>query len=140
MKIIMKTFIQSQFNYCPLVWMVCNRTQNNKINILHERALRLVYNNENLSFDELLDLDNSVANHHRNLQRFTVEMYKVKTKLSTLPMQEIFAEQTSTYDLRNKRCWEIPKVRTVTYGNETVHMEDLKYGNLYQIQLKNQHH
>ena len=52
-------------------------------------ALRLVYNNENLSFDELLDLDNSVSNHHRNLQRLTVEMYKVKNKLSTLPMQEI---------------------------------------------------
>ena len=28
MKIVMKTFIQSQFNYCPLVWMFCNRTHN----------------------------------------------------------------------------------------------------------------
>ena len=35
-KIIMKTFIQSQFNYCPLVWMFHSRTLNNKINKLHE--------------------------------------------------------------------------------------------------------
>ena len=36
LKILMKTFIQSQFNYCPLVWMFHNRTLNNKINKLHE--------------------------------------------------------------------------------------------------------
>ena len=62
LKIIMTTFIQSQFNYCPLIWMFHNRTLNNKINKLHERALRLVYKNENLSFVELLDMDNSVNN------------------------------------------------------------------------------
>ena len=42
-KLIMRTFIESQFNYCPLVWMFHNRTLNNKINKLHERALRIVY-------------------------------------------------------------------------------------------------
>ena len=43
LKTLMKTFITSQFNYCPLTWMFHNRTLNNKINKLHERALRLVY-------------------------------------------------------------------------------------------------
>ena len=47
LKIIMTTFIKSQFNYCSLIWMFHNRTLNNKINKLHERALRLVYKNEN---------------------------------------------------------------------------------------------
>ena len=46
LKLLMKTFIQSQFNYCPLVWMFHNRTLNNKINRLHERALLLVYKTE----------------------------------------------------------------------------------------------
>ena len=57
LKIIMKTFIQSQFNYSPLVWMFHNRTLNHKINKLHERALRIVYKDENLTFRELLDID-----------------------------------------------------------------------------------
>ena len=61
MKVIMKTFINSQFNYCPLTWMFHNRTLNNKISRLHERTLRLVYNDENLSFQELLDLYNSTS-------------------------------------------------------------------------------
>ena len=42
LKITMKTFITSQFNYCPLVWIFHNRTMNNKINRLYERALRMV--------------------------------------------------------------------------------------------------
>ena len=61
LKILTKTFIISQFNYCPLTWMFHNRTLNNKINRLHERALRLVYDDENLSFEELLELDNSMT-------------------------------------------------------------------------------
>ena len=32
LKMLMKAFIVSQFNYCPLVWMFCNRTLNNRIN------------------------------------------------------------------------------------------------------------
>ena len=78
LKIIMKTFIISQFNYSPLVWMFHNRTLNHKINKLHERALRIVYKDENLTFQELLDKDGSVTVHHRNLQKLAIEMYKIK--------------------------------------------------------------
>ena len=31
--ILMKSFMISQFNYCPLIWMMDNRALNNKINI-----------------------------------------------------------------------------------------------------------
>ena len=49
--------------------MCHNRTLNNKINKLHERALRIVYKNDELTFRELLDKDNSTTIHQRNLQR-----------------------------------------------------------------------
>ena len=60
----MKAFITSQISYCPLIWKFHGRNLNNKINRIHERALRLVYQN-NLSFPELLDLDNSVTVHQK---------------------------------------------------------------------------
>ena len=44
-RLIMKAFIDSQFNNCPLLWMFHSREMNNKINRLQERALRIVYNN-----------------------------------------------------------------------------------------------
>ena len=42
LKLLMKTFIDSQFNYCPLVWMFHSRKLHHRINKLHERALRVV--------------------------------------------------------------------------------------------------
>ena len=42
-RILLKSFIESQFSHCPLVWMFCSRQMNRKINRIHERALRLVY-------------------------------------------------------------------------------------------------
>ena len=104
LNIIMKTFIQSQFNDCPLIWMFHNRTLNNKINRLHERTLRIVYKNDNLTFQELLEKDNSITIHQKNLQRLATEMYKVKSNIASLPMQESFTEQINEHDLRNKRC------------------------------------
>ena len=44
-RILLKTFIESQFSYCPLIWMFCSRKLNRRINHIHERALRLVYKN-----------------------------------------------------------------------------------------------
>ena len=120
LKVLMRTFITSQFNYCPLVWMSHNRTMNNKINNLHERALQIVYRNNNLTFQDLLEKDNSMMIHHKNLQKLAIEMYKVKNKISPTSMQNLFTERVHQYDLRNKNDWEGENVRTVKYGKETI--------------------
>ena len=77
LRVLMKAFIESQFSYCPLVWMFHSRTINNRINALHEKALRLVYNDSTLSFENLLSLDDSFTIHHRNLQKLATEMFKI---------------------------------------------------------------
>ena len=87
---ILKTFIESQFSYCPLVWMFCSIKMNRKINHIHERALRLVYNDYISPFEKLLKNDKSVSIHHRNIHSVAIEMYKVKNKLSPPFMQDIF--------------------------------------------------
>ena len=120
LRIIMKTFIQSQFNYCPLVWMFHNRMLNKKINKLHERALRIVYKNDKLTFQELLEKDDSVTIHQKNLQKLATEMFRIKNKLSPLPMQELFTEKIHQHNLRHKRSWETFNLRTVKYGTETI--------------------
>ena len=53
-RIILKTFIESQFSYCSLLWMFCSKRMNDKINHIHERGLRLIYNDYTTSFNELL--------------------------------------------------------------------------------------
>ena len=67
-RLLVNAFFYSQCNYCQLVWMCHNRTNNNKINRLNERCLRLIYNDKKSSFKDVLEKDRSVSIHHRNLR------------------------------------------------------------------------
>ena len=58
-KLLLNAFITSQFSYAPVVWMFHSRKLNNRINHIHEMAMRLVYKDYTSSFDELLFKDNS---------------------------------------------------------------------------------
>ena len=62
-KLLIKTFFESQFNYCCLIWMFSDRTANQKINKLHERALRIAYADYCSNFEELSDMDGAVTIH-----------------------------------------------------------------------------
>ena len=67
-RIFMKSFIESQFGYYPVIWMLHSRGLNNKINRIHERALRITYNDKSSSYSELLTKDRSITIHHRNIR------------------------------------------------------------------------
>ena len=120
MKLIMETFIKSQFNYCPLLWMFHSRYLNNRINKLHERALRLVYKDDTLDFQELLDLHNDVTLHQKNLQRLAIEMYKVKHKIAPVLFQKLFKKKEISHHLSHQATWLLPRVNTVNFGTETI--------------------
>ena len=62
-KVLMKAFIELQFNYCSLIWKLHSRTLNNKISRIHKRALRTVYSEYNSSFNKLLDKNGSFTIH-----------------------------------------------------------------------------
>ena len=89
-QIIMKAFINSQFGYCSLVWMFHSRKMNNRINKIHERSLRIVFNDYRSTFRGLIDKDNSVTIHERNIQNLAIEHYKVINGLSPVIMSLVF--------------------------------------------------
>ena len=80
-KILLRGFIESQFSYCPPIWMFYSRTLNKKIDQLHEKSLR---------FDELLDKDDSFSIHHRNIQSLANEIFKFLNGLYPQIMNEVF--------------------------------------------------
>ena len=85
---IMNVFFNSQFSYCPLIWMFHSRVINNKINRLHERCLRIVYSDNQSTSEELLEKDNTVLVHQRNLLVYKTN--RINPNLPTLkaPPQE----------------------------------------------------
>ena len=117
-KILMKSFIISQFNYCPIIWMYCQRNCNNLINRIHERALRIAYNDYVSDFKLLLEKDNSVTIHERNIQNLSLEIYKTLNNLNPTFMNEIFYLKEHNYSTR-KQNLVYPNPHTVTYGLES---------------------
>ena len=70
--------------------MFHSRALNNKINRLHKRCLGIIYNDITSTFKDLLEKDNSVSVHDRNLQALATEIFKVGSGISTVLMNEIF--------------------------------------------------
>ena len=89
-RLIFNSFITSHFSYCPRVWMFHCRKLHERINNIHERALKRVYKDFNSSFQELLIEDNSLNIHHRNLQNILNEIFKIKNCLSLELMNDGF--------------------------------------------------
>ena len=118
-KKIMNAFILSQFGYCPLVWMFHSRTLNNRINNLHERALRLVYQDSKSTFEALLLKSESFTIHIRNIQSLAIELYKVWYGLSPKIMNMVFPLNTSSrYPGENN--FMTRNIKKVSHGTETL--------------------
>ena len=65
-KILGNAFIDSQFNYAPLIGMFCRKTMYSKIEKIHHRTLKMVYGIDD-SYKNLLLSTNSVSIHQRRL-------------------------------------------------------------------------
>ena len=118
----MNAFFSSEFGYCPLVWMFHNRRFNNKINLLQERMLIIVYKDYKSSFAEHLSEDKSFTVHHKNDQKPAIEIHKVKNELCPKIMLDLFKEVAHPYDLRNGLICGSYKIKTVRYGIETIYL------------------
>ena len=118
-RIVMKSFISSQFGYCPLVWMFCSRRLNHRINKIQERALRIVYRDQSSTFEDLLTRDGSVSNHVRNLQLLATEVYKIVNGTSLDIMNEVFQLKETTRH-NSKFPFKTRNIETERYGKETL--------------------
>ena len=69
-KTLIESFVQSNFNFCPLVWMFTSPKSVRKIEHVQERALRILLNNYTSDYETLLDMSKKssvFARIHRNL-------------------------------------------------------------------------
>ena len=77
-------------NYCPLIWMCHICSNNRKINMLHERYLRMIFNDKQSFFNGLLNKGNSASIHIRNIQRLAIKTFRFYKGLSPPLTNNIF--------------------------------------------------
>ena len=120
-KQIMNVTFKSQFSYRPLTWMMYSRKLNDKIKRLHERCLRITYNDSLSSFEELLERDNSVSVHNGNIQYLAIELCKVFNGICPDIMKDVFPLSTSSnYDIRSRGTFTTSSVTAVYCGTKSL--------------------
>ena len=101
--------------------MFHTRSLNDKINRLHERALRTVYNDDVSTFGDLLSRDGSYTIHQRNIQALAIECFKVYMCLGPSLLDDIFT--VSNYQgpkLRSKGDFVKPSIHSVHFGENSL--------------------
>ena len=120
LRLLLKSFVQSQFAYCPLIWMFCSRTLNNRINKLQERALRILYKDDISTFAELLDRDKSITVHDHNIKLLAKEMYKVVYNILPNTLGEFLSIRDVRYNLRHPSIFLRENVNSTYHGSESI--------------------
>ena len=139
-RILFKSFFEAQFKYCPIIWMFCSRNANNKINKLHERALRIVYDDYNSKFEELLTKDGSFTIHQQNIQTLAIEMFKIYNRFSQIAFLDLFNQynnEDNFYSLRSQPDFQIPRINTTLKGAESVRYFGPVIWNSIPVEIRN---
>ena len=113
-----------------------NKSINKNINSLHERALRLIYCDHSSNFQELLQGDNSVTIHQKNIQTLAIMMDKVVSNIAPTIVSELFFFSNVNYGLRSGSQFHQPSANTVWNGQETISYLGPKIWNMVPEEMK----
>ena len=117
--------------------MFHGRRANSKVNHIHERTLPIVYKNDVLSYEELLELDKSFKIHHRNIQSLAIKHFKIKNNLSVTIMNDIFQPRAVSYNLRSQIDFTRPNVNSEYFGISSLRYMAAKVWNMVPNDMKN---
>ena len=74
-------FIDSQFNYTPLIWMFCRKGLYLEMKKIHLKTLKVIHQS-NKTYEELLELSETVSIHQRHLRFLVTGVYKSTSYLN----------------------------------------------------------
>ena len=100
-KLLVNSFVNTQFGYAPLIWMFTSKNSMLKVNEIHRRTLRLVYDDCNSIYEELLVSYNDTSIHQKHLRHLAIEVYKSLTNLNPEFMWPFFKNKSIPYNSRN---------------------------------------
>ena len=116
---IFRSFILSNFNYCPIIWHHCGQANTQKLERLQLKALKFVYDctNQDITYEELLKKANLSSLLISRLRLIAVEVYKIVHKKSPEILHELVSQrQPGTYNLRGTNVLNVPRVKTTRFG------------------------
>ena len=133
---IYKSFIFSNFIYCPVVWIFCGRKNSNKLEKLQERAIRFVFNDYSTSYKSLLKLANLLPLSTFRLRFLAIEVYKCMKKSNPKYLNDLFTSRDPKYNFRNNDLIQQDRFKTLKFGYKSFQYYGAKLWNSLPPEIK----
>ena len=91
-----------------------------KIQKIHRKTLKVIYHSNN-TYEELLELSETVSIRQRHLRFLVTEVYKSTSYLNSKFMCSFFTHKEIPYNLRKGQVLSLPPARSTYYGTNSVH-------------------
>ena len=119
-KVLVQSFVYSNFNYCPLVWYFSSMKSLQKIEKLQERALRFLYNDRKSSYKDLLQKSGRCTMQVSRQRTLCIEIYKTMNNLNPPFMKNFFKLRSSHYSSRKPYDLKHVRPNQVTFGSNSL--------------------
>ena len=133
---IYKSFIMSNFNYCPVIWMFTSKTSLSKLENIQKRALRFVLDDYQTGYPDLLQNANVPGIKIMVLRYLAIEVFKCVNEISPAYLNDMFTRKQYPYALRDSSILVRPKVNLTQYGLKSFKSYGAKIWNILPISFK----
>ena len=119
-KRISEVYIMSTLKYCTLIWMFCVKTENKPINKVRKCTIRLIYNTEDATYEDLLETDKLRTIHENNIHTLLVKICKSVHYISPSIMWNPFDLKRNRYILRISYLLKLLDTSTCQDGTQAL--------------------
>ena len=118
MKMLLDSFIFSNFNYCPVVWHFCFTTLSQKIQKMQKRAWRLLYNDSYSSYNSSLFKGEWPTMEVSCLRRLAIKIFKTLYSLNPDFMCTYFKK--GSHPARKNNDLVVNRAKATRFGKKSL--------------------
>ena len=122
----------SNFNFCPLIWQFCSKGITGKLEKVHFRALKFIFQNFNSTYDILLERAGSTTLHLSRLRFLAIETFKIHVVYGLSPpyLKDFICLKQTSYNFRYTNLLDMPRPKITRYGMNSFRFQAAKLWNL----------
>ena len=118
-KLLYSAFINSQFSYASTIWMFCRKNKYSKIQKIHHKSLKVVFNRDE-EYLSLLEINNEISIHQKHLHALICEVFKSLNNTNPEFMWSYFIFKNTTYNIKNGPLMILTGAKSTYYGINSV--------------------
>ena len=122
-------YLLPHLTYYSIIWHYCGQRNSEKLEKLHQRTLRFIYNDRESTYEELLSCINHLILFNRKIHDILILIYKALRGLSPEYISKLFTFRNCNKDLRGIDILSVPRVNTTRFGLHSVSYHGCKLWN-----------